>query len=140
MQWLKILWLKAFPVRIVLLDRPVRVDRPDIYDDAGEPLGMDDLLPELLEAYKTSPAVFAWIEREIAKKDKLYHELAPPEGEAREVWRRKMEGLNAQLSVLNRAARLPLLANKRIRHLQEQVESKKANEAERKVIENFFAE
>ncbi len=139
---LKTLWHSLFPVKYVLVYR----DRQDLmplaeHDSTGDLVQFDAMLPELQEAYKTCAPMFRWLAWEIARKDKLYHALPPVHDPAAyETWRRTMEGLNAQLAVLNRASRIPAIANNRIIRLKELAESKKATDVERKALEEFFSE
>lgn len=141
MNRLRTLWRKLFPVRVVLVYRDRTDGIPSAFNDMGEPEGFDAMLPELVEAYSTCAPVFRWLAMEIARKDKQYHALPPVDDPVKyEAWRRAMEGLNAQLSALNRAVRIPLIANRRVIELQKLAESKKLNEAQAKALEEFFEE
>lgn len=143
MQWprpLLALWRKAFPVRYVLVYRMAETNIPPAIGDDGEALGMDDMLPELVEAYSTCTPVFTWLGREIARREKEYHALKPHKPEERAVWLAQIETLNGQIAALNRVMRIPLIANRRIMQLRELAEKKKATEAELKALEDYLTE
>lgn len=134
------LWRKAFPVRYVLVIRHAETNIPPGIGDDGVALSIDDMLPELVDAYKTCAPMFVWLVRELASKEKQYHERMPAEPAARAVWQARHEILNGQIAMLNRALRVPLVANMRIIELKELAEKKSITEAERKALEEFFAE
>lgn len=134
------LWRKAFPVRYVLVREYRDAGLPPALADNGEPLDMDDLLPELVEAYKTCTPVFSFLAREHARLEKRYHERMPVEPGPREEWRARMEVLNGQIAFCNRVLRVPISANLRIKQLKELAEKRKANAEELAALEDFFKE
>jgi hypothetical protein len=134
------LWRNAFPVRYVRITRHAETNIPPGVGDGGEELGIDDMLPELVEAYKTCRPVFAWLSREHARLERKYHERMPTEPAAREVWRAHMEILNGQIAILNRALRVPITASARVEHLAALAEKRKATDAEQKALEEFLSE
>ncbi len=138
--FLRRLWRRAFPIRYVTVIRHAETNIPPAVGDDGVPLGIDDMLPDLVEAYKTCAPMFAWLAREHARLEKRYHERMPTEPAAREVWRAQVEVLNGQIAMVNRALRVPLVANMRILQLRELAQKREASEAERKALEDFFAE
>jgi hypothetical protein len=111
---LQTLWRKAFPVRVVTVYRD-RVDGiPSALNEFGEVESFDSMLPELIEAYTTCGPMFKWLAMEVAQKDKAYHALPPVDAVKYEEWKRTTEGLNIQIATLNKALRIPLIANRRI--------------------------
>ncbi len=143
MQWprpLSALWRKAFPVRYVLVIRHGEASIPAGVGDDGEPLEIDDMLPELVDAYTTCKPIFAWLAREHARLERKYHERMPAEPGPRAIWQARLEILNGQIAMVNRALRVPLQANMRIRHLKELAEKRTATAAELAALEEFFSE
>ncbi|MEO7778521.1 MAG: hypothetical protein ABIY63_13395 [Fibrobacteria bacterium] len=134
------LWRKAFPIRYVLVIQYKETNIPPAIGDDGDALGFDDLLPELVDAYRTCAPMFTWLVREIARMEKQYHAPAPHEPQALAVWRSAHEALNNRIAALNRAVRAPLIANLRARQLKELAEKKAATDAESKALEEFFTE
>jgi hypothetical protein len=135
---LQTLWRKAFPVRVVTVYRD-RVDGiPSVLNEFGEVESFDSMLPELIEAYTTCSPIFKWLAMEVAQKDKMYHALPPVDAVKYEEWKRTIEGLNIQIATLNKALRIPLIANRRIIELQKLTESRKVSESERKALEDLF--
>jgi hypothetical protein len=140
MRWLKHLWFKAFPVRVVLVYQERPAVMPSAFNDRGEMEQFDAMLPELVGAYDSCAPMFKWLAMELARKDKEYH--APPPADAAEyaLWKRNIERLNGQLAALNIAIRVPHIATRRLAHLQELAKNKTATDAERKAIADFFTE
>lgn len=134
------LWRKAFPIRYVLVYRHAETHLPPAIGADGEVLGLDDMLPELVNAYETCGPIFIWLQREIARLEKQYHAPAPHDPAALAIWHSTHEALNARILAHSRALRAPVSANMRILQLKEMAERKAAGEAERKALENFLTE